>query len=61
MKDCFIRVRDAIGRCPLCTTLDNCGYCVSTLQCISGSLVGPSGNHPCPSWSFSPNDCPRKF
>lgn len=50
--------RDAIGRCQDCSSIDGCGYCLSTLQCISGTDSGPSNGVSCPSWTFSNSSCP---
>jgi hypothetical protein len=50
--------RDAVGKCPACTAADNCGYCLSTLQCLEGTESGPLNQSPCPSWSFQETGCP---
>ena len=48
----------SVGRCPSCTNSGGCGFCESTLQCLSGTASGPADNSPCPSWSFEENSCP---
>lgn len=48
----------SVGRCPSCTSLEGCGFCESSLQCLDGTELGPSGNMPCLSWSFQEISCP---
>jgi hypothetical protein len=58
----FFSIRDSLGRCPSCTSLDACGYCLSTLQCIPGTADGPmESSYPCPSWTFVQDGCPGKL
>ena len=49
---------DALGRCPACMAHSNCGFCVSTLQCLGGTLIGPDNGTPCPQWTFGSQACP---
>lgn len=51
-------VRDAVDKCPACSAFDNCGYCLSTLQCVEGTEVGPLDRSPCPQWIFAAQSCP---
>lgn len=50
--------RDAIGKCGDCTAELRCGYCASTMQCLSGNEIGPENGIPCPEWIFNSNSCP---
>lgn len=50
---------DALGKCPLCLSQSNCGFCVSTLQCLGGAASGPDNGTPCPQWTFGgQQNCP---
>jgi hypothetical protein len=49
---------DAVRRCNQCTDNPDCGYCLSTLQCLTGTDTGPGFDIPCPSWTFSNSSCP---
>ncbi len=49
---------DAIGRCDTCNGQAGCGFCLSTLQCLTGSTDGPSDGSPCPSWTYDNASCP---
>ena len=40
--------------------MGGCGYCLSTLQCVDGTAIGPSDGSPCPSWIFEAGVCPGK-
>ena len=42
---------DAAARCDPCKAA-GCGFCVSTLQCLSGTSTGPTNGSPCPQWSY---------
>ena len=53
---------EEIGRCSPCLA-EGCGYCLSTLTCLSGTASGgPSDGSPCPNWIHSDkagaNACP---
>ena len=50
---------DAVSRCPACAQASQCGYCMSTLQCMEGTSLGPSNGTPCPSWTFDGSICPN--
>ena len=51
--------RSAVAKCGSCVDNNRCGYCLSTLRCVDGSILGPIDGSPCPSWVFdSPSDCP---
>lgn len=50
--------RDAVGKCPACSGQINCGFCLSTLQCVAGVETGPVSGPPCPSWVFNNASCP---
>ena len=56
----LIHYRSAIGRCSECTSVDGCGFCLSSLQCLSGTQTGPSEGAICPSWTYSNTTCPGK-
>lgn len=49
---------DAVSKCPECTNIIGCGFCMSSLQCLEGNDKGPTADLPCSSWSFSNNSCP---
>lgn len=50
---------DAVARCDACSGQSLCGFCLSTLQCLSGiDDTGPLDGTSCPSWAFSPTTCP---
>ena len=53
--------RDAVGKCSICTSQIECGFCLSTLQCVSGVEAGPSSGLSCPNWVFSNVSCPGFF
>ena len=53
--------REQVGKCDECTTDQNCGYCLSTLTCMTGNSNGPAGGTPCPNWLFNTEKCPGKF
>jgi hypothetical protein len=57
----FSMFREAIGKCSACSTDPNCGYCLSTLQCLPGLEDGPLDNLPCPEWIFESFSCPGKL
>ena len=49
----------SVARCTACTQTNGCGFCQSTLQCLSGDAEGPSsGLQSCPSWSYTTDTCP---
>lgn len=55
----MLHYREALGRCKECTMFDNCGFCVTSLQCLAGSINGPDdANIQCPSWNFADTTCP---
>ena len=56
----FMYYRSAIGRCSECTSVDGCGFCLSSLQCLSGTQTGPSEGAICPSWTYLNTTCPGK-
>lgn len=47
-----------MGKCSICSTQSECGFCLSTLQCVSGVEEGPSLGLSCPNWIFSNGSCP---
>ena len=49
---------DAVGKCPSCTSITGCGFCMSSLQCLEGNDKGPTNGLPCSSCSFSNVTCP---
>jgi len=49
---------DAVSKCPVCTSMKSCGFCMSSLQCLEGNEKGPTTGLPCSSWSFSNSSCP---
>lgn len=49
--------RDAVARCGECSSIDGCGFCESSLQCLSGDESGPTGAE-CGSWVFQNTSCP---
>ena len=49
---------DAVGKCSECNLKSDCGFCLSTLQCLEGTDVGPLDGIPCPSWTFQKETCP---
>lgn len=51
---------DSIGRCGSCNSIENCGFCLSTLQCLEGDGGGPF-NSLCNSWASISSLCPGKF
>ena len=44
---------ESVGRCIPCIQSTGCGFCQSTLQCLDGTLNGPSNGFPCPTWMYS--------
>lgn len=54
------RNRTDVGNCTDCVDVGGCGYCLSTLQCVDGTSIGPSDGSPCPSWIFEADVCPGK-
>jgi hypothetical protein len=50
--------RDAIARCNECNNINGCGFCLSSLQCMSGAISGPSDGAVCPSWTYLNASCP---
>lgn len=54
----LLLLRLAISRCSQCAMTDGCGFCQSTLQCLSGAAAGPSNGSPCSSWSYTIDTCP---
>ena len=48
----------SVGRCQSCTDAKECGFCESTLQCLNGTLSGPTVDAQCSSWSFESSSCP---
>ena len=48
----------SVGRCIPCIQSTGCGFCQSTLQCLDGTLNGPSDGFPCPTWMYSMDQCP---
>lgn len=41
--------------------MEECGYCLSTLQCVRGTVDGPlEKSYPCPSWTFVQDGCTGK-
>ena len=48
---------DRVAQCTPCTSLPQCGFCMSSLQCLHGDSLGPVGEAPCPggsdAWIFS--------
>lgn len=53
--------RDSVRNCTGCATQPQCGYCLSTLQCVGGDDEGPADGMPCPDWVHMPADCPSTF
>ncbi len=49
---------DEVANCTACTAQPSCGFCLSTLQCMSGGSSGPSDGSPCPSWITDSETCP---
>ncbi|CAN0162239.1 unnamed protein product, partial [Hapterophycus canaliculatus] len=47
-----------VSNCTSCVGVGGCGYCLSTLQCVDGTSIGPSDGSPCPSWISEPDVCP---
>ncbi|CAM9298518.1 unnamed protein product, partial [Phaeothamnion confervicola] len=45
-------------KCPGCLAVAGCGYCLSTLQCLEGTISGPGGGAPCPNWLADDEACP---
>jgi len=51
---------EAIRDCGACAANFQCGFCLSTLQCLErGSNDGPSSEFPCNYWLTSAEDCPE--
>ena len=48
----------AVSRCTKCNALPNCGYCLSTLQCVEGAKSGAFNGVSCPSWTYEEDHCP---
>ena len=48
----------SVGRCAPCIQSTGCGFCQSTLQCMNGTASGPSNGFPCPTWTYSLEQCP---
>jgi hypothetical protein len=49
---------DSVHHCGECTSKSDCGFCFSTMECMTGSTNGPSNGLPCPQWHFDENSCP---
>ena len=49
---------DAVGKCSVCNTDDECGFCLSTLECLLGTSEGPLNEIPCPEWTYNQESCP---
>ena len=49
---------DEVSNCSSCTQVPECGYCLSTLQCVQGDSLGPVDGSPCPSWLSEATECP---
>jgi hypothetical protein len=54
----FFKHRSSMGQCNECNSNENCGFCLSSFQCLSGTESGPSNNSPCPDWTFKNSSCP---
>jgi hypothetical protein len=54
---CNVRYRDAVARCGECSSVDGCGFCESSLQCLSGTMAGPTGATLCASWVYVNTTC----
>lgn len=54
----YYQYRDAVARCNECSSIEGCGFCESSLQCISGDSSGPTGATVCASWVFDNTMCP---
>lgn len=50
--------RTDVSNCTTCVGVEGCGYCLSTLQCMDGTPLGPSDGSPCPSWITDTETCP---
>lgn len=50
--------RTDVANCTSCASASGCGYCLSTLQCLDGTSLGPSDGSPCPTWITSLDGCP---
>jgi hypothetical protein len=57
----FAFTRDGVSRCPSCVTEEGCGYCLSTLQCATGGLSGPTVGTSCTDWVIEKRECPSKY
>ncbi len=51
---------EEVSNCSACTRNHGCGFCHSTLTCLSGQLDGPTNGLPCPQWFFEDHFCPIK-
>lgn len=49
---------DEVQNCTSCAAAQECGFCLSTLQCVAGDALGPLDGSPCPSWVAEPSVCP---
>lgn len=47
-----------VGKCGGCLGVSGCGYCLSTLTCLDGTVDGPSDGSPCPNWLTQASGCP---
>ena len=50
---------EAISDCGACTANTQCGFCLSTLQCLEGEGDGPASGLPCNYWLTSTVECPE--
>ena len=50
---------EAISDCATCTENAQCGFCLSTLQCLEGGGDGPASGLPCSYWLASTGECPE--
>ena len=50
---------EAISDCTACAAKDQCGFCLSTLQCLEQGSNGPSNGLPCNYWLTAAEDCPE--
>lgn len=51
-------LRNEVQNCTACVSQPQCGFCLSTLQCVDGDVDGPADGAPCPDWTHVPVDCP---
>lgn len=50
-----------MGNCTSCLSTPGCGFCLSSLECLTGSANGPASGPGCPDWIVSSSSCPGNY